>query len=223
MNQTHQKAPLPGVQKGLLRSYLRSHRAGFSLIEISMAIAIVGVCFVALLGLLTPGLSNFRVAMNTQTSAEISQRLASELQESDFDALLASKAAIGGDNGQFYRLVYRYYDNQGQEVRVTTPGNLSDAEKARVVYTVRVRGSFPGNPDPKAHSASYFTSLPGVKAPRFNPRDVTFLSIQVILSQGRDVEALVEPGTYLIKPETATKGGMPLRTYSILVARNGYS
>lgn len=197
-------------------------RRGFSLVEITLAVAIVGFAFVAMLGLIPTGLSNVRAAMNTQTAAEIFRRVAADLQEADFDALLESKAEQGGRGSQFYRLPLRYFDEQGQEVRVSDSEKLTSDEAARIMYTVRVRGSMPGNPDPDSHSANYFTSIPGVRAPRFNPRDSTFLTIQIALTQGRPIDTFIHTEEFLIDPKRTAEESVPLKTYSTVITRNGY-
>jgi uncharacterized protein (TIGR02598 family) len=199
-------------------------RQGFSLIEICIALGIVAFAFVALLGLLPVGLGNYTQAMNTQTSTEIYQRIAAELQETEFDTLLSSNTQkeVGGTNAMFFRMAYRYFDTEGQEVKVGDSENPTETEKNRIIYTVRTRGSFPGKGDPKQHTSSWFTSLPAVTGTRFNPRDVMFFSIQVALTQGREVKSLVSSTDFIIDPTKAAKAGVGLRTYSILVARNGY-
>lgn len=220
MNAFHENQKEGFTENGGLKRRVRG-RGGFSLIEISLALAVVGFAFVAMLGLLAPGIGNFSTALTTQTSAEIFQRVAADVQETDLDDILATKSGSGG-GGQFFRMPYRYFDVQGQEVRVQNPDTPTEAEKKRIIYTVRVRGSNVGDPDPAKHSPNNFNSLPGIKAPRFNPRDMIFIAIQVAESKGREVESLVDSATYLIKPENAAKAGVPMRTYSILIARNGY-
>ena len=49
--------------------------AGFSLAEVSVALAILAIALVALLGLLSPGLDNFRSALSVQTTAEKANNL----------------------------------------------------------------------------------------------------------------------------------------------------
>ena len=200
--------------------------AGFSIVEVSLALAIVAIAFVALLALIPPGLSNFRAAMDTQTASEIFQRVVADAQETDFDTLLAapplgSVVESGGTGNQFYRLAYRYFDDQGSEVKVGDAEAPSATEAQRIMYSVRVRGSRPGDANPGQHTDSYPTSLPGVKSPRFNPRALTFLSVQVAQTKGvRDLKSLVNGDSFLISPLSAAKGGLPLKTYSAIIARN---
>jgi len=195
---------------------------GFSIVEVSAALALVGVAFIALLALIAPGLTNFRTAMDTQTASEIFQRVVADAQETDFDTLLASAAGTGGTGAQFYRLPMRYFDNQGTEMKVANPDAPTAAEAARILYSVRMRGSLPGVADPANQSDTYFTSLPGAGTSRFNPRDLTFLSVQIVTTHGnRTFDGLVDAGTFLIDPTAAANAGLALKTYAAVIARNG--
>ena len=198
-------------------------QAGFTLAEISVALAITGIAFVALLALIPPGMNNFRAAMDNQTATEIFQRVVADAQETDFDTLVPKDASqYGGAGGQFYRLPLRYFDDQGSELKVANPDAPTADESARIVYTVRVRGSKPGDANPAQHSDNYFTSLPGAGASRFNPRDLTFLSVQIVTTHGnRKITGMVNANTLLIDPAAAAKAGLALKTYPAVVARNG--
>ena len=200
-----------------------SRMSGFSLVEISLALAIVAIALIALVGMLPSGLSNFRAAMDAQTAGEIFQRVVADAQETDFDTLLASKVETGGTGTQFYRLALRYFDDQGTEVKVVNPNAPTAIEGKGILYTVRVRGSLPGNSDPRNHSDTFPTSLPGFAAPRFNLRDVTFLTVQVAATGGvRPILPLVDSASFLISTSLAAKSPLSVRTYSAIVARNGY-
>lgn len=199
--------------------------------EISLALAIVAIALVALLGLLPSGLTNFRAAMDAQTAGEIFQRVVADAQETDFDALVYPEKLIppqsplehGGTGSQYYRLPLRHFDNQGTEVKTVSPDAPTSTEAKDILYTVRVRGSQPGDPNPKNHSADFATSLPGSSAPRFNPRDLTFLTIQVAVTNGtRQLAPMIDSASFLISPALAAKSAMPVRTYAAIVARNGY-
>lgn len=195
-------------------------RQGFSLIEICIALGIVAFAFVALLGLLPVGLNNFSKAMDTQTSTEIYQRMAAELQETEFDNLIKlGKTHMA--QSPFFFMKTRYFDAEGQEVKVANSEVLSDQESKRVVYTVTTRGSFPGDANASNHKGTYYTSFPDINGTRWNPRDMMFFSFQVIQSKGRDVKDILD-ATHFVDAALAAKQGFPYRTYSIHVSRNGY-
>ena len=202
-----------------------SRIAGFSLVEVTLALGVVAIALVALLGLLPSGMSNFRAAMDSQVAGEIFQRVVADAQETDFDTLIKSGTDTqkGGDGGQFYRLPLRHFDNQGTEVKVTNPDLPTPTEAKAILYTVRVRGSLPGDPDPGRHTATFATSLPGIAAKRFNPRGLTFLTVQIAVTGGtRQLAPLVDPQTFLISPSLAAKSSLTVRNYVAVVARNGY-
>jgi len=207
------------------RSIRVSRIAGFSLVEVSLALVVVAVALVALLGLMPSGMSNFRTALDAQVAGEIFQRVVADAQETDFDTLIKSGTDTekGGASQQFYRLPLRHFDNQGTEVKVADPNAPTPTEAKDILYAVRVRGSMPGDPDPGKHMPNFATSLPGVAAPRFNPRGLTFLTVQIALTSGRtQVTPLVDSQTFLINPALAAKSSLQLRTYVAVVARNGY-
>lgn len=206
------------------RAFLSHARqaAAFSLIEVTLAIGIVAFAFIPILGMLPTGLGVFRNAMNVSVSAQIAQRLVSEAQQSDFDALVPyagnslAGVTLGGSEGkQFFALPLRYFDDQGNEVAATNP--------SKIVYTARVRGSLPGKIDPSVHKKEWFTSLPSTGR-RFNPRDATILTVQVVNNpSNRDLEEFVDKqGTFLIDPLKARQANLALQTSSAMVARNGF-
>jgi len=211
------------------RSPRASRIAGFSLVEVSLALVVVAVALVALLGLLPSGMSNFRTALDAQIAGEIFQRVVADAQETDFDTLIKSGTDTekGGANQQFYRLPLRHFDNQGTEVKVLVPDAPTPDEAKEILYTVRVRGSMPGDPDPGNHTSNFATSLPGIAAPRFNPRGLTFLTVQIALTSGKlawvvDPQKFLDKQTFLISPALTAKASLQLRSYVAVVARNGY-
>lgn len=213
-----------------------SRRAGFSLVEVVLALGVVALAFIGIFSMLPTGLTIFRQAMDTSIGAQISQRIVGEAQQTDFDALVpgnqsatqTKKTTIGGDGGQFYAMPLRYFDDQGTEIPFndlsTDIPPAGDPRTLKIVYTARVRGSMPGVADPSSHSSSYFTSLPATTGTRFNPRAVTFLTIQIFKNAGhKAVASLVDTsGTYLIDPTLAAKANLTVQTYTAIVARNGY-
>jgi uncharacterized protein (TIGR02598 family) len=82
---------------GLLR------KAGFSLIEVSMALAIVAVAFVALIGLLPAGMKIFEAAVATTAETRMLSHLSGVVQASDYTDFRKGN----------YDGVYFYFDVDG--------------------------------------------------------------------------------------------------------------
>ena len=122
---------------------------GFSLVEVALAIAVVAFAFLAIFSLLPVGLGVFREAMDTSVSAQIVQRVVGDATETEFEQLIANPAS-----GNYYALPVRYFDAQGTEVKVGSPGGPTAAEMQGppgIIYWVRVRGTLPGKANPADH------------------------------------------------------------------------
>jgi uncharacterized protein (TIGR02598 family) len=78
-------------------------KAGFSLIEVSMALAIVAIAFVALIGLLPAGMKIFEAAANTTAETRMVSHLSSMLQATDYTEFRKGE----------YQGVLFYYDVDG--------------------------------------------------------------------------------------------------------------
>jgi uncharacterized protein (TIGR02598 family) len=79
--------------------------AGFSLVELVMAIGIVSFAFVSLFALLPVGLTTFRHTMDTSIGSQIVQRIINEAQQTDYPTLINTTSND------------RYFDDQGNEVQ----------------------------------------------------------------------------------------------------------
>src|SRR5688572_15315225 len=86
--------------------FLRRFRrvAGFSLIEVTLAIAIIAFAFIALIGLLPAGLGIFAQTVDSTNEMRISGHLSSMLLATDFDKL---------KSGSDYSSNIYYYDVDG--------------------------------------------------------------------------------------------------------------
>lgn len=67
-------------------------QGGFSLIEVTLAIAIVAFAFISLIGLLPAGLSVFNQTMDSTNEMRITSDLSSMIQASDYDKLTSDFA-----------------------------------------------------------------------------------------------------------------------------------
>ncbi|XHR29495.1 MAG: Verru_Chthon cassette protein B [Chthoniobacteraceae bacterium] len=82
--------------------------AGFSLVEVTMAIGVFGFAFAAIMGLIPMGLSTFRQAMDASVGTQICQRVINDIQQTDYDTLTGNS------------LDDRYFDEAGNEVAKTS-------------------------------------------------------------------------------------------------------
>lgn len=102
---------------GRIRAAKHRGTSGFSLVEVVLAIGIVGFGLVTTMGLLPVGLNTFHQAIDTSVHAQIVQQVVNDVQQTDFDTLVNSGT-----------LVSRYFDDQGNEKKSTQP----------YIYQVRV-------------------------------------------------------------------------------------
>ncbi len=113
------------------RNFSRSRQgeAGFSLIEVTIAMAIAAVALVTLLGLIPQGMDTMREAGDEAIEGRIHQQLLNELQMTPFE-----KDIIDTYDGKEF-----FYDSQGEEI-----GNTRDSGKAGAkgslahIYSARV-------------------------------------------------------------------------------------
>ena len=197
-------------------------RRAFSLVEVVLALGVVAFAFVALFSLLPVGMGVFREAMDTSVSTQIVQRIAGDAQETDFDNLVDPAKNGGTATADWFVLPLRYFDDQGSEVKVVGAAP-SATEKAKILYHVRVRGSNPGSADPASHKTEYFTSLPS-DGKRFNPRDMTILTIQIVTNPaGKDLNSsgVIDSTRQLIDAKRARTSGLRLQTSAAAITRNG--
>jgi uncharacterized protein (TIGR02598 family) len=81
--------------------------AGFSLVEVSLAIAIVAFAFIALIGLLPTGMQVFRGSMDTANENWIMQDINSVVQTTPWEKV--DEMGAGGSNAVFFA-----YDDEGK-------------------------------------------------------------------------------------------------------------
>jgi uncharacterized protein (TIGR02598 family) len=96
--------------------YVMKSSPGFSLVEVTLALGLVSFSMVGLVGMLPVGLSNARAAMEVQTQARITQRIAAELQLTPFLTI---------SDGSYQSNFPRFYNEEG-----------SPAASAEGIYTV---------------------------------------------------------------------------------------
>ena len=193
---------------------------GFTLIEVAIAVGILAVSLVALLGLLPGGMSNFRKAMDTSVTAQISQRILQDMNQAEFDEVIdyanLPKDALGYCQPHFsFRAPrvreprLRYFDEQGVEIIPAGNGTaLSESEKRAVVYHVNTR-IIPRAELPTVNETGAQVAQVTIQVAR-NPssRDIPFV-------EGAPADPNV-PNRNLFKSTT----GVTIYTYYALIGKN---
>lgn len=98
---------------------------GFSLIEVTIAMAIAAVALVSLLGLIPQGMNTMREAGDEAIMARIHQQTLNEIQMADFDVI------------DTYHNLEFFYDGQGEEIGDTRSGGGARGRFDHI-YTARV-------------------------------------------------------------------------------------
>lgn len=192
-------------------SYARRFVSGFSLIEVTLAIAVVATVVVTIMAMLPAGMSRFQAAMDTTISSQIAQRIITDAEQAEFDKLTAKTE---GANTDFYILPTRYFDGDGTEIVPKSGSTPSATEAVRVVYVVRVRGSFPGPSDPTAAGPN-FTSLPA-DGTRYRLRASSILTVQV--AQNPSLRELP------VGPDLLwAKSSAPMNIFTAVITRSSFS
>ena len=100
MPATSHRSPFPAA----LRRPSSLRIAGFSLVELVLAIGIVSFAFVSILSLIPMGMTAFQQAIDTTVGSQIVRRLINEAQQTDYATLVATPTSE------------HYFDDQGNEV-----------------------------------------------------------------------------------------------------------
>lgn len=118
------------ISKALLPRPVR-RRGGFTLVEVTLAIGIVGFAFVTLFGLVPTGLNLFRNAIDTSIGSQILEQITDNAQQTDFDELLKQRDTPAPD---------RWYDDQGNDI---TELYRDKPTQYNPLYTARVQVVWP--------------------------------------------------------------------------------
>ena len=177
-------------------------RAGFSLVEVTLAIGIVAFAFVAVFGMLPTGLGLFRETMNTAVGSEIAQRVINEAKQADFTVLTQGAT---GTAGETLRKPLRYFDVQGDEL-ITANGAATPP--AGTVYQVNTR-------------IMPVTAVPSAS----NNVNLALVTIQIAYNPGGQSLPVTGSPNDSSQPlrnlwSSGAGAGSPPSTWSTLVARN---
>ncbi len=201
----------------------RGKAAGFTLVEVSIAVGILAVAMVALLGLMPAGMTNFRKAMDVSTTAQIAQRILLDMQQADFDRIVDAPASGKDDISPFFTFTaptrnsqqFRFFDEQGVELTSTdgTNAGLSSSQKTALVYQVLVR-VMPTAAEPvDANIIKGSVALVTVQVAR-NPNNRT---LKVFRQQPSEPTV---SHRNLFDPTPTANPGLQVFTYSALIGKN---
>lgn len=205
----------------------KSKPAGFSLVEVALAIGIVAFAFVALMSLLPAGLTTFRRALDTSICTQIAQRIVSEAQQADFDVLTdkANLPASTPEKDFSFRMRrpgttetwVRYFDEQGNEIVPAKPPKLSAEENLKVIYAVNVRIV------PRVALPTGKEGYPLARAAK-EAGNLALMTVQVARNpSGVELELSKAPVDDPLSPERnlwLPKGGVDVFTYSAYLGKN---
>lgn len=98
-----------------LHSARRPASAGFSLVEVTLAVAIASLAIITLLGLMPQGLEMSRKTGILTINSNIIEQIIRDLENTEFKLLPAQGTGTGGSGG-IQEQSRRYFNDQGQSV-----------------------------------------------------------------------------------------------------------
>ena len=124
---------------------------GFSLIEVTIAMAIASVALVTLMGLIPQGMNTMREAGDQAIRGRIHQQVMSELQMADYEAL------------ETFNDVEIFYDAQGEEMSDSKNQGSAPAERKKGslghIYSARISIPKNGGEMPQSVGGTKFDGL----------------------------------------------------------------
>ena len=126
----HRLPPETSPRIALRPPHRSSSVAGFSLIEVTLAIGIIAFAFVALFGLLPTGMLTFRAAIDSTNDITMMQEMNAMVQVTSWDKVDGLDFQRGGD-------IY-YFDEEGRRTDSKLEPSDDIAIKARRLYQVKL-------------------------------------------------------------------------------------
>ncbi len=123
-----------------MKNIQTSHSRAFSLVEVTIAMAIAAVAMVTLLGLIPQGMNTMREAGDQAIEARIHQGILSEIQLTPFEGKGGGGSPLDSFNDQ-----QRFYDSQGEELEEKQRGELEHIYSARIRIPSSGSGELPAS------------------------------------------------------------------------------
>ena len=124
----------------------KNHTSGFSLVEVTMALAILAFAGTSMISLIPLGLTSFRQAMNNTVEAEIIQSMINNITLTNFGNL----KSMASSQGTIY-----YFDSEGEPVTSAA----SSLYKVQISFTDLSSGSISSSPVGALTQSSGTTAL----------------------------------------------------------------
>jgi uncharacterized protein (TIGR02598 family) len=191
-------------------------------VEVVLAVGVVAFAFVAVLGLLPAGMTQFRQAVDTSVCAQISQRIIMDAQQADFDVLVdkdvTSPSGAPPTPHFTFRApsvgagAFRYFDEQGNEVVFTTANpSMAQLNARNVIYHVNTR-------------IGVTTDLPVEGFQAANNADLATVTVEVVFNPSNRTLA-IEAGANADENTprrnlVSLTPGLMVKTYGAQVGRN---
>lgn len=147
---------------------------GFSLVEVTIAMAIAAVAMVTLMGMIPQGMSTMREAGDAAIEARIHQQVMNELQMAIYDEVKLD-----------YDQLVVYYDGQGEEIGDSKSGYRSQDDFAHI-YSAKISLPDSGGALPESVGGGSFAGF-GFGDGSINTEiRMVVIEVAVVSGQGRD-------------------------------------
>jgi len=186
---------------GKLSSRASEGSLGFSLIEVTIAMAIAAVAVVTLLGMIPQGMRAMRDAGDQAIMGRIHQRLLSEIQLTPFGKGTGTELIDSFDGKE------EFFDDQGEELETNERGSFSHIYSARIHIPKTKGGKTPESVGGAGYNG---LKLGGGSA---NPNIRTVI-IEVAAVGGRDTKT--SPFNWDAKENQSL-----IRTYQTMIVKTG--
>ena len=195
----HQFSRSPNWPPSTLVSNSRRKEAGFSLVEVSLAIGIIAFAFVALFGLLPTGMNVMRASMDIANETWIMQNLNSMVQVTPWKSIV--------EPGSGFQSEVYYFDEEGRLVDTKSKPSQGTGDAERRLYAVKLLVDTVENP---AEGVSTGLDLDGAR------RIVAAFGNYTSPKARTFIEGLTEP-----QQLTAVPPDIEVHTHSFVIARMG--
>ena len=174
----------------------------FTLVEVAFSIGVIVFAFIPILGLIPTGMSVFQQANNASLTAQIVQRVANDVKQTNFDTLIGNGTAAMAPGGipisQGGTLEPRYFDIQCNEVIPANPWQPIPAELTHVIFYVNALVTSPTSlpstsgsaPSPNLATVKIqIAELPGqTQNPFLAAGKLTCPTFPVLVARGKTIE-----------------------------------